>query len=130
MQAEQILLDIKGIDKRFGGVHALDKVSFNIRKGEVHAVVGENGAGKSTLMKILAGTYQPDNGEFLMRGKSVQFNNTFESHAAGINIIYQEFFSFPALDVIANVFAGKELSKLGILSEREMRSRACDVSTV
>ncbi len=127
MPAEQILLDIKGIDKRFGGVHALDKVSFNIRKGEVHAVVGENGAGKSTLMKILAGTYQPDNGEFFMHGKSVQFNNTFESHDAGINIIYQEFFSFPALDVIANVFAGKEFSKLGILNEMEMRSRACDV---
>ncbi len=127
MPAEQIVLDINGIDKRFGGVHALKKVSFNIRKGEVHAVVGENGAGKSTLMKILAGTYQPDNGEFLMRGKSVQFNNPFESHAAGINIIYQEFFSFPALDVIANVFAGKELSKLGILDEKEMRKRACDV---
>jgi ABC-type sugar transport system ATPase subunit len=122
-----VLLELNGIDKHFGGVHALDNVSFNIRAGEVHAVVGENGAGKSTLMKILAGSYQPDQGEIQMRGKEVVFRNPRDSFAAGINIIYQEFYKFPALSVIANIFAGRELIGHGFLNEKEMRDLAMEV---
>jgi len=124
METNEILLELTGIDKRFGGVHALDDVSFNVRSGEVHAIVGENGAGKSTLMKILAGSYQPDQGEIQMRGEKVAFNNPRDSYAAGISIIYQEFYKFPALSVVANIFAGREHTDLGFLNEGQMRSRA------
>ena len=124
METNEILLELTGIDKRFGGVHALDDVSFNVRSGEVHAIVGENGAGKSTLMKILAGSYQPDQGEIRMRGEKVVFNNPRDSYAAGISIIYQEFYKFPALSVVANIFAGREHTELGFLNEGQMRSRA------
>jgi len=69
MHSSNILFELKGIDKRFGGVHALDNVSFSIEKGEIHAIVGENGAGKSTLMQIMVGTYQPAKGKLFVDGK-------------------------------------------------------------
>ena len=122
------LLELKGIDKHFGGVHALDDVSFDIYSGQVHAIVGENGAGKSTLMKILAGTYQPDKGEIILNGQPSVFNNPRDSQAAGISIIYQELNNFQALSATANIFVGRELCQHGLmLHEREMRSRASDV---
>jgi ribose transport system ATP-binding protein len=124
METNDILLELRDIDKRFGGVHALDGVSFNVRAGEVHAIVGENGAGKSTLMKILAGSYQLDQGEIWMRGEQVFFHNPRDSFAAGIRIIYQEFYKFPALTAVANIFAGREETGLGLLNERKMRLRA------
>ena len=127
MATSEALLEPEGIDKRFGGVHALDSVSFDIYPGEVHAIVGENGAGKSTLTKILAGSYQPDQGEIWMQGEKIEFHNPRDSHAAGINIIYQEFYNFPVLDVVANIFAAREKTRFGLLSEREMRRRAQDV---
>jgi ABC-type sugar transport system ATPase subunit len=127
METNEVLLELEDIDKRFGGVHALDNVSFQIREGEVHAVVGENGAGKSTLMKILAGSYQPDTGVIKLRGKPVAFNNPRDSYTAGINTIYQEFYKFPALTVVGNIFAGRELSTTGILNEREMKKRSFEV---
>ncbi len=127
MHNPTVILNLKNIDKRFGGVHALEQVNLKINKGEVHAIVGENGAGKSTLMKILSGTYQPDSGEIFMKGEKTSFRNPLESHEAGINIIYQEFFSFPTLDVTANVFAGKEILKFGILNNNEMRKKTCGV---
>jgi ribose transport system ATP-binding protein len=121
------LLELSGIDKRFGGVHALDNVSFSIHAGEIHAIVGENGAGKSTLMKILAGSYRPDAGQILMNGEKIAFNNPRDSHAAGISIIYQEFYKFPALTVTANIFAGRENLTYGFLNEKDMRTRAQNV---
>ena len=127
MDNQKLLLKLDGIDKRFGGVHALENVSFDVISGEVHAVVGENGAGKSTLMKILAGSYQPDSGEIRLEGQKVAFHNPRDSYAAGINIIYQEFYKFPALSVIANIFAGRELNGRVMLNEKEMRSRAMQV---
>lgn len=127
MTKKEIILRLVDIDKQFGGVHALNHVSLTIQKGEVHAIVGENGAGKSTLMKILAGTYQPDSGKIVINGKNVSFNNPHQAHQAGVDIIYQEFFCFPALDVVANVFAGKEIQKNGLLNEKEMRKRTLEV---
>jgi len=128
MAASSVLLEVCGIDKRFGGVHALRNVSFSVAKGEVHAIVGENGAGKSTLMKILSGVYQPDQGEVFLEGRKVTFNNARASFAAGISTIYQELNSFPSLNVAANIFAGREPTRSGaFLSEREMRSRAAQV---
>ena len=127
METNEVLLELSGIDKRFGGVHALDSVSFTIDPGEVHAIVGENGAGKSTLMKILAGSYQPDDGEIKMKGKTVVFNNPRDSHSAGISIIYQEFYKFPSLSVVANIYAGREDTSVGLLNERDMRRRTQEV---
>jgi ribose transport system ATP-binding protein len=127
MAQKVVILELREIDKHFGGIHALKNVSFSINKGEVHAIVGENGAGKSTLMKILAGTYQPDSGQIIMEGNEVAFDNPHKAHEAGVNIIYQEFFSFPSLDVVANVFAGKEIENKIFLDEKEMRRRACDI---
>lgn len=130
MSPNEVLLEVRHIDKRFGGVHALKDVSFSVHSGEVHAIVGENGAGKSTLMKILAGVYQSDVGEILLDGETVPLNNARDSFAAGISIIYQELNNFPALDVAANIFAGRELSRAGgMLSNHLMRARAADVLT-
>ncbi len=127
MPYDATILELKNIDKRFGGVHALNNVSFSIKEGEVHAIVGENGAGKSTLMKILAGNYKPDTGRILFHGDDVEFDNPHQAHAVGINIVYQEFYCFPSLDVVANVFAGREINKTLFLDEKEMRMRVCDV---
>jgi ABC-type sugar transport system ATPase subunit len=92
---QEIILEVENVSKDFPGVKALDHVSFDLRKGEVHALVGENGAGKSTLMKILSGVYQADEGTIRYKGKVVSFRDVTESHKAGIGIIYQELTSFP-----------------------------------
>ena len=85
-----IILTMKGIDKSFPGVHALDHVDLEVRKGEVLALMGENGAGKSTLMKVLTGIYKKDSGTITYEGKEVEFKNTREAQDAGIVIVHQE----------------------------------------
>ncbi len=100
------LLELRGIDKHFPGVHALKDVQFDVRRGEVHALIGENGAGKSTLIKIISGVYQPDKGEIWLDSEPVEFNNPRESHSAGIATIYQELGLYPELSVAENIFMG------------------------
>ncbi len=100
------LLDLRGIDKRFPGVRALKDAQFDVRPGEVHALIGENGAGKSTLIKIVSGVYQPDSGEIMLDGGRVEFGNPRESHSAGIATIYQELGLYPELSVAENIFMG------------------------
>jgi len=102
-------LRMKGISKQFGPVRALSDVSFTVRQGTVHALVGENGAGKSTLMKILAGVYQPDSGTIEINGKVQKFSKPVEALAAGISMIYQELDLAEHLTVAENVFLGMEL---------------------
>jgi ribose transport system ATP-binding protein len=102
------ILEMKGIDKSFGGVRALRDVNFTCRKGEVHALVGENGAGKSTLMKILAGALQPDRGEVSVRGTRVRIDSPEDAQALGVSIIYQEFNLLSYLTVVDNIFLGRE----------------------
>lgn len=104
----EIALRMKGISKRFGPVRALSEVSFTVRRGTVHALVGENGAGKSTLMKILAGVYQPDSGSIEINGKPQVFSMPAEALAAGISMIYQELDLAEHLTVAENVFLGAE----------------------
>ncbi|MCP4261981.1 MAG: sugar ABC transporter ATP-binding protein [Planctomycetes bacterium] len=101
---------MRGISKQFGPVQALSDVSFTVRGGTVHALVGENGAGKSTLMKILAGVYQPDSGTIEINGKVQRFSKPVEALAAGISMIYQELDLAEHLTVAENVFLGMELS--------------------
>ena len=98
-----------GISKQFGPVKALSDVSFTVRQGTVHALVGENGAGKSTLMKILAGVYQPEAGTIDINGKMQRLAKPSEALAAGISMIYQELYLAEHLTVAENVFLGMEL---------------------
>ena len=103
-----LLVEMTGITKDFPGVHALADASFELRPGEVHALVGENGAGKSTLMKILAGVYQPDAGEIRFKGEPVQIANPRTALDLGISMIHQELNLAPHLTVAQNIFLGRE----------------------
>ena len=110
MPNPEIALCMKGISKRFGPVRALSEVSFTVRRGTVHALVGENGAGKSTLMKILAGVYQPDSGSIEINGKPQILSKPAEALTAGISMIYQELDLAEHLTVAENIFLGTEPS--------------------
>ena len=105
------LLELREINKHFPGVHALKRARFDVRRGEVHALIGENGAGKSTMIKIISGVYQPDDGEIILDGGRVEFNNPREAHLAGIATIYQELGLYPELSVAENIFMGHAPSK-------------------
>lgn len=107
----ETFLQMKHITKRFPGVLALNDVQFTLRRGEVHALLGENGAGKSTLMKILSGVYQPDEGEIIFEDKPVSFSDPLSAQNVGITIIHQEFNLFPELTVEENIFIGREFCK-------------------
>jgi ribose transport system ATP-binding protein len=123
--AHEIILEVENVSKSFPGVKALDRVSFDLRRGEVHALVGENGAGKSTLMKILSGVYQADEGEIRYKGKPVSFSDVTQASEAGIAIIYQELNLIPHLSVAANIFIGREpLTRFGTLDEKKMNADA------
>jgi rhamnose transport system ATP-binding protein len=102
------ILELRNISKSFSGVEVLHEVSFALRPGEVHALLGENGAGKSTLVKIITGVHQPDQGEILLSGEPVHFSDARDSRQAGIAAIYQELSLFPDLDVAENIFAGRQ----------------------
>ena len=103
------LLELRGISKRFPGVVALDNVEFDLKAGEIHALVGENGAGKSTLLKITTGVHQLDEGSIFLGGEPVTFNNPLDAKKAGIAAIYQEHTCFPQLSISENVFMGHPL---------------------
>ena len=104
----EVILTMKGIDKTFPGVHALDHVDFEVRKGEVHALMGENGAGKSTLMKVLTGIYTKDEGTITYEGREVAFHSPREAQEAGIVIVHQELNMMGHLTVAQNIFIGRE----------------------
>lgn len=115
-----------GISKSFDGNSVLTNVEFSVKKGEIHALMGENGAGKSTLMKILTGIYARDTGEVKVRGKLVDFKNPKEAEHAGIAVIHQELNILPDLTVAENLFLGNEktFGKSGILKTKEMNKKA------
>lgn len=125
----ETFLQMSHITKRFPGVLALSNVDFALRKGEVHALLGENGAGKSTLMKILSGVYQPDEGDIIFEGQPVTFANPLSAQSAGITIIHQEFNLFPELTVEDNIFIGREFCKNNRwrLDEKQQRQAAIDI---
>ncbi len=118
-------LRMQDISKSFPGVQALDRVHMEVQPGEVHALLGENGAGKSTLMKILSGVYQPDGGEILIEGRSVQFSDTRAAEQAGIAIIHQELNLIPQMTVAENIYLGREpRGKFGLVDYKAMRQAA------
>lgn len=105
---------MKGIRKSFPGVQAIDRADFDLRRGEIHALVGENGAGKSTLIKILTGVHRADSGDIRFNETEVDFRTPLDAQQAGIATIYQEFTLIPAMTVSENVFLGREISRHGI----------------
>ena len=119
-----IILKLEKITKSFPGVIALDNVSFEIKRGEVHVLIGENGAGKSTLMKILSGVYKQDRGRIILDGEEVIFNNPKEAQKSGISIIFQEFSLIPYLNAVENIFLGREIVNKGYLQKKQMASEA------
>jgi ABC-type branched-subunit amino acid transport system ATPase component len=128
MEQHSPILEVRRVTKRFPGVLALDGVSFDLRPGEVHALVGENGAGKSTLIKVVTGVYRPDEGEVLFNGEEVSFAEPRESQAAGISTIYQEINLIPLLSVAQNVFLGREpRNSLGMIDKARMNRDAAEI---
>lgn len=120
-----MLLELTGVQKRFGGVVALRDGNLSVSAGEVHLVMGENGAGKSTMMKIIAGMYQRNGGEMKWRGESVNFGSPAEASSMGIAMVHQESLLAPHLTVAENIFLGREqTSRLGIIDRREMFGKA------
>jgi ribose transport system ATP-binding protein len=122
------VLEMLNIRKKFPGVLALDDVSFDLRAGEVHILLGENGAGKSTLMKILSGAYQKTDGKILIRGEEVEIRNPAHARQLGISTIYQEFNLIPHLSAAENIFLGREpTTGIGFIDRRMIHKSAAEI---
>src|ERR1700749_1257493 len=120
------LLQLRNITKTFGSVQALDDVDFEVRAGEVMALVGDNGAGKSTLVKGVAGTHSADSGQILFEGREVTINGPKAAARLGIEVVYQDLALCDNLDVVQNMYLGRELSRLQILSEAPMEEHTAE----
>lgn len=120
------ILELQGITKIFPGVKALNQVHFQLKAGQIHALMGENGAGKSTFIKVITGVHQPEEGQIYLRGKEIEFKNPKEAIAHGIAAIYQHVTCFPDLSVSENIFAGHESmrGKLPIIDWNTMHAKA------
>jgi len=123
-----VFIELKNIKKIFPGVIALDNVDFDVRYGEIHALVGENGAGKSTLIKILGGAYQPDGGKIIIENKEVIISSTSMAQHYKIAVIYQEFNLIPDLTVAENIFIGRE-PKIGksLINWNKLNNNAAEI---
>jgi D-xylose transport system ATP-binding protein len=117
------LLQLRDITKSFGSVHALTDVDFEVRAGEVMALCGDNGAGKSTLVKCVAGTHAVDSGEILFEGRKVAIHGPKDAAGLGIEVVYQDLALCDNLDVVQNMFLGREINKLQILNEAAMEEK-------
>ncbi len=114
------ILELRDITKIFPGVRALDKVQFSLKKGEIHALMGENGAGKSTFIKVITGVHQAEEGEMLLDGQKVLFKSTRDAQKAGIAAIYQHVTAYPHLTVAENIFMGHHKKKFGLVQWGQM----------
>ena len=128
------ILEVRELSKRFGGVHALEKVSLDLHPGEVLALAGDNGAGKSTLIKTISGVHKPDEGTISYDGNQVTFDNPQQARDHGIETIYQDLALADNLDAGANVFLGREVMKrvlgLALVDRKRMRNEAADTLKV
>ncbi|WP_445529585.1 sugar ABC transporter ATP-binding protein [Streptomyces cyslabdanicus] len=126
--APPAVLEAVGVGKRFAGVVALDDVSLTLRRGEIHALVGENGAGKSTLIKVLTGVHRPDTGELRLGGRPVSFARPHEAQQAGVSTIYQEVNLVPMMSVARNIFLGREpKNRLRLIDFPRMHREAAEL---
>ena len=129
VDSSTIVLEAKGITKRFPGVLANDRVDLTLHKGEILALLGENGAGKSTLMNMLYGLYHPDEGEIWIKGERVDLKNPRDAIDRGVGMVHQHFQLVPVMTVAENVMLGSEITKgIGILSRRQAEQRVRDLS--
>ena len=120
----EYLLEMNHITKIFPGTRALDNVSFNLKKGEIHAIVGENGAGKSTFIKVLTGVHQPDGGEIILDGKKVVMSDPLVAQKYGVAAIYQHPASYPDLSVAENIYIGHEFTFGPFISWKKANAQA------
>jgi D-xylose transport system ATP-binding protein len=118
------ILELKGVNKSFGVVHVLHDVDFRVYPGQVTALVGDNGAGKSTMVKVIAGIYGMDTGEFFFEGKPVHVTGPRDTAELGVEIVYQDLALCDNLDIVENMFLGREVKKRITLDEGNMESRA------
>ncbi|MCP2168336.1 ATP-binding cassette domain-containing protein [Goodfellowiella coeruleoviolacea] len=118
------ILELRGINKSFGAVHVLHDVDFTVRAGEVTALVGDNGAGKSTLVKCIAGIHPTDSGEVLFDGRQVSIHGPKDAADLGIEVVYQDLALCDNLDIVQNMFLGRERGKAGVLDEADMEQAA------
>ena len=116
----EYVLELKGITKIFPGVRALDKVQFQLKPGEIHALMGENGAGKSTFIKVITGVHQAEEGEIFLDGRKVTFRSPLDAQKAGIAAIYQHATAYPHLTVAENIFMGHEKMRRGMIDWKAM----------
>jgi ABC-type uncharacterized transport system ATPase subunit len=123
MADERPVLELRGITKQFPGVLANDHVDFELRRGEVHALLGENGAGKSTLMNILYGLYQPDEGRILVKGEPVRFHSPKDAINRGIGMVHQHFMLIPVMTVAENIVLANEPTRAGLLLDTDAADR-------
>src|SRR6059058_2282765 len=114
LSADTTVLQARSLMKRYGHVVALDGADFELRNGEILAVIGDNGAGKSTLIKALAGALVPDAGEIRLDGEQVRFKNPIDARRAGIETVYQDLAVAPAMSIAENLFLGRELRRRGV----------------
>ena len=110
-----LVMQAKGLVKRYGQVTALDGADFELRAGEILAVIGDNGAGKSSLIKALSGATIPDEGEIFLDGKKIQFKSPIDARRAGIETVYQDLAVAPAMTIAENLFLGREIRRPGVL---------------
>lgn len=120
----EYVLELKGITKIFPGVKALDHVQFQLKPGEVHALMGENGAGKSTFIKVITGVHKAEEGEMFLNGQKVDFKGPKDAQAAGIAAVYQHPTSYPDLTVAENIFMGHEIVKNRMIQWKNMNAEA------
>jgi len=126
--SDEVILSLKNISKSFPGVQALNNISFDLRKGEIHCICGENGAGKSTLIKIISGAYQPDpGGSIMFEGNPVSLTHPSVAMKLGMQTIYQEHTIFPHLSITENIFVGMEITKNGMMRKVEMKKKTAEV---
>ena len=123
------VIELKNVKKSFGPVEVLKDINFAVRAGEVTALVGDNGAGKSTLIKGLAGIQPYDDGTILFEGNSVELTSPRQSSELGIDVVYQDLALCDNLDIVHNLFLGREQSNTGVLDEGHMESKAADTLT-
>lgn len=123
-----VILSAEAITKQFPGVLANDKVNFELRKGEVHTLLGENGAGKSTLMNVLYGLYKPDSGHIKINGQQVTFNSPKDAIASGIGMVHQHFMLIPVFTVTENIMLGSETTHNGVLDTKAVSKQVRDLS--
>lgn len=128
MPENNIILEAKGITKQFPGVLANDHVDFDLRKGEIHALLGENGAGKTTLMNILYGLHLPDSGEIRVNGKVAAIHSPKDSITLGIGMVHQHFMLIPVFSVAENVMLGDETVRHGMLDRKTVAAKVKDLS--